>query len=285
MRRVVVERRTAAVLLIIVVILAAVALAASVSFQKRESGASTSTAKSSPPPPSPARAWTTYHGYNNRSGFVPSPAVTRASLTWRSVQMDGKVYAEPLLYGGMLFVATENDTVYALNASNGSILWRQNLGTPVRGSDLPCGNIDPSGITGTPVIDSGSGTIYVVAFLRPVHHVLFALRLTDGLVKFSLPVDPQGSNPTVEQQRAALTLANGMVYVPYGGLQGDCGQYHGWVAGAHADGSPGLSSYMVPSQREGGIWAPLERQRIPPETSSSPLETANRRPSSTTGTA
>lgn len=249
-----VERKTIAVMLITVAILAASAFAASLSVQTQVS--STSTSAESSIAPHSTGVWTTYHGYNNRSGFVHSTAVTRASLAWRSVQLDGKAYAEPLIYGGRLFVATENDTVYALNASKGSILWRQNLGTPVRGSDLPCGDIDPSGITSTPAIDANSGTLYVVAFLKPAHHVLSALRLTDGSVRFSLAVDPPGSNPMVEQQRAALTLANGMVYVPYGGLQGDCGQYHGWVVGAHADGSPSLASYMVPTQREGGIWAP-----------------------------
>jgi hypothetical protein len=60
----------------------------------------------------------------------------------------------------------------------------------------------------------------------------------------------------VQQERPALSLGNGRVYIPYGGLEGDCGQYHGLVVGLNADGSGGMVSYQVPTGREGGIWAP-----------------------------
>ena len=66
--------------------------------------------------------------------------------------------------------------------------------------------------------------------------------------------DPPGSVPTAEQQRGALALANGYVNVPYGGLYGDCADYHGWVEGI-SPGAAGNVSYQVPTQREGGIWA------------------------------
>jgi outer membrane protein assembly factor BamB len=170
--------------------------------------------------------------------------------------LDGAAYAEPLLYSGTLFVATENNSVYALNASTGLLLWRDNFGAPVPGSALPCGDIDPSGITGTPVIDPGAGTLYAVAYLNPTHHVLYAVSTRDGSVRFSETVDPPGAEVPTQQERAALTLANGMVYIPFGGLDGDCGNYHGWVVGVRADGSPGLTTYVVPTNREGGIWTP-----------------------------
>jgi hypothetical protein len=70
-----------------------------------------------------------------------------------------------------------------------------------------------------------------------------------------VPVDPDGALPIVEQQRGALALAGGMVYIPYGGLAGDCGAYHGWIVGVPTQGSGGLVSYQVPTGREGGIWA------------------------------
>jgi outer membrane protein assembly factor BamB len=166
-------------------------------------------------------------------------------------------YAEPLIYKGLVFVATENDSVYALNDTTGAVVWRTHIGTPVQGSSLPCGNISPSGITGTPVIDTGTDTIYVVAFESPATmHYLVALSITDGKVVFSHSADPPGADPRVQQERGALSLGNGMVYVPYGGLDGDCGQYHGWVAGINTDGSGSMVSYQVPTGREGGIWAP-----------------------------
>jgi outer membrane protein assembly factor BamB len=168
--------------------------------------------------------------------------------------LDGQVYAEPLTCGSAVFVTTESDSIYAINSTNGNVLWKTNLGAPVPGSALPCGDIDPSGITGTPVIDVATATIYAVAFLNPGQHVLFGLSIKNGSVLSHLVVDAAGMNPLVEQQRGALLLDNGVVYIPYGGLYGDCGPYHGWVVGAPTSGSASLLSYQVPTGREGGIW-------------------------------
>src|SRR5579875_4082548 len=134
---------------------------------------------------------------------------------------------EPLMLNSTVFVATENDSVYALNVTDGGVLWRTHLGSPMPGSLLPCGDINPSGITGTPVIDTSSSRIYVVAFLQPGVHRLYSLDALTGKVLWNVTADPPGSNPIVEQQRGALALFDGMVYVPYGGLDGDCGDYHG----------------------------------------------------------
>ncbi|HLM91142.1 MAG TPA: PQQ-binding-like beta-propeller repeat protein [Thermoplasmata archaeon] len=200
--------------------------------------------------------WSTYHGDNSRAGVGPSSAITSASPAWAgSVRLDGQVFAEPLVCGNSLFLATENNSVYALNAATGSVLWRTNLGTPVQGSTLPCGDIDPSGITGTPVIDGATGVLYAVAFLSTDTHELFGLNIQTGNVVSHTVVDAVGADPHVEQQRGALALENGIVYIPYGGLAGDCGDYHGWVVGVNTSGSGGLLSYQVPTGREGGIWA------------------------------
>lgn len=201
--------------------------------------------------------WTTYHGGNSRSGYQPMAGIASVHPKWSGpTGLDGQVYAEPLLCGDSVFVATESDSVYAINATTGAVLWRTHLGSPVAGSSLPCGDIDPSGITATPVIDRSSGTIYLVAFLSPHTHELFGLNLHNGSVKSHVLVDPTGSDPTVEQVRGALILANGVVYIPFGGLYGDCGSYHGWVVGVRTDGTGGLLSYEVPTGRAGGIWTP-----------------------------
>jgi len=200
--------------------------------------------------------WTTYHGDNARSGDVPTASVTSARATWTGpVALDGQVYAQPLVCGNAVFVATEDDSVYAINATNGSILWRTHLGTPVPGSTLPCGDISPSGITSTPVIDPATGVLYVVAFEMPApEHVLYGLSVANGSIRSQVVIDPAGVSPTVEQQRGALALANGYVYVPFGGLFGDCGQYHGYVEGAPVGATGPVLSYQVPTQREGAIW-------------------------------
>ena len=171
--------------------------------------------------------------------------------------VDGAVYAEPLVVGGRVIVATENDSVYALDAATGARLWGVHLGTPVPGGSLPCGDIDPSGITSTPAVDPGSGTVYAVTYHSGFRHTLVALDVSTGAVRWERPIDPPGGDYKTEQQRAGLALANGRVYVSYGGLYGDCGRYHGWVVGASASGpTGGLVTYQVPSQNEGAIWAP-----------------------------
>ena len=199
--------------------------------------------------------WTGYHGNSSRSGYLPMAGPTAVDPEWDgSVSLNGDVYAEPLTCGNAIFVATEQDSVYAVNATDGGIIWQTNLGTPMPGSSLPCGDISPSGITGTPVIDVATGTLYAVAFLTPGQHVLFGLNIKNGSVESQVVVDGAGSNPLVEQQRGALLLDNGYVYIPYGGLDGDCGQYHGWVVGAPVGGTGALLDYQVPTGREGGIW-------------------------------
>jgi outer membrane protein assembly factor BamB len=176
---------------------------------------------------------------------------------WTSPQLDGAVYAEPLGFARHVIAATESNSVYALDATTGDVAWRTNLGTPVASSSLPCGNIDPvSGITATPVIDASTGTVYVAAFLDPGRHELFALDSATGEVAWHRPIDPPRMNPLTQQLRSALLLANGRVYAAYGGLFGDCGVYHGWVAGVDADGGGSLIDYRAPTQNAGGIWAP-----------------------------
>jgi outer membrane protein assembly factor BamB len=202
-------------------------------------------------------SWVTYHGDRTRSGVAGGPSIHNVQRTWTSPTLDGDIYAEPLAIGSRVIAATENDSVYALDASTGHVVWRTNLGTPVQSSTLPCGNISPtSGITSTPVADPSTDLIYAAAFLSPGRHELFALRGTTGEVLWHRPIDPPGMDPLTQQLRSALTLANGRVYIAYGGLFGDCGDYHGWVAAVAADGTGPLFDYQLPTANAGGIWAP-----------------------------
>ncbi len=166
------------------------------------------------------------------------------------------VYAEPLVYHGRVYVATENDTVYALDQTTGTVAWRSHLGTPVPGSSLPCGDIDPLGITGTPVIDPTSNTIFVVTESGPpIGHALIGLDASTGVPRVLASGDPWPVIPVTHQQRPALALANGRVYWAYGGLAGDCGNYHGTVLSVRTDGTD-PTEYVVPTPNQGAIWAP-----------------------------
>jgi len=200
--------------------------------------------------------WTVYHQDPTHRGIGPStPNLGAAQVIW-TASLDGEVYGEPLAIGQTVLVVTENDTVYALDAASGGTIWSQHLGDPVPLSELPCGNIDPSGLTATPVIDPSTGVLYVVGRVEPTHHELVALDIASGAVLFRETIDPQGADPRYLQERGALALANGEVYVPFGGNLGDCGPYTGWVIAAAADGSGITNTYSVPTQREAAIWAP-----------------------------
>jgi outer membrane protein assembly factor BamB len=218
-----------------------------------------SSASGAPVSSSPAAgaSWLTYQHDAARSGVADgTTSVGTPRLAWRSPVLDGAVYAQPLVSDGRVIVATENDSLYALSEDRGRVVWRAHLGEAVPRSALPCGNIDPTGITGTPVIDLSSGLVFAVAFVQPGVHELVGVDAETGHVRVMRRIDAPGSDPLVEQQRGALTLANGRIYVPYGGLFGDCGPYHGFVVSVGADGHGPLRSYRVPTGRAGGIWAP-----------------------------
>jgi hypothetical protein len=220
----------------------------------------------------------TYHGSPDRSGNFVVPA-----LTWeraRSVHLDptfhprisGHLYAQPLYWrppgsaSGQLLVATEDNNVYAIDAGSGRETWVRSLGRPVPLSRLECGNIDPLGITGTPVIDEATQAIYVAAMVDDAagpHHRVFALSLKDGSPLPGWPVDvadaltarSQRFNARDQNQRGALAILAGRVYVPFGGHYGDCGDYHGWVVGVGLQNPRDVVSWSTRG-RGGGIWAP-----------------------------
>ncbi|HKS44331.1 MAG TPA: PQQ-binding-like beta-propeller repeat protein [Amycolatopsis sp.] len=200
--------------------------------------------------------WPTYHHDNARTGVaaaVPPPG--RLSQAW-SAKLDGAVYGQPLVIGDKVIAATENDTVYALAATDGRVLWSRHLGSPQPRSGLKCGNIDPLGITSTAAYDPATGLVFVLAELDGGSHLLAGLDLATGAVTLSRPLEPPQGDRLAHQQRAALTVLDGWVYVAYGGLYGDCGDYIGSVVAAPTTGLGGTRGYAVPTTREAGIWAP-----------------------------
>jgi polyvinyl alcohol dehydrogenase (cytochrome) len=200
--------------------------------------------------------WPTYHRDNARSGAGPAlPAATKLVAAWRA-KLDGAVYGQPLVVGGRVLAATENDTVYALDPANGAVVWTRHLATPVPQSDLPCGNIDPLGITGTMAYDAGSGLVFALAESTGGVHTLYGVDVKTGQVRLQRVAEPPKGDKIAHQQRSALTVAEGRVYIAYGGLAGDCAQYIGSVVSVPVAGSGPLQSYAIPTSREGGIWAP-----------------------------
>ena len=200
--------------------------------------------------------WTMYHNDNARSGNLPSAADPQKLTSAWSTNLDGAVYAEPLVVDHHVIVATEGDSLYSLDEQTGQVQWHTNVGQSVARSTLPCGDIDPLGITGTPVYDPATKLIFAVAEVTGPAHILVGVDAQSGQVKVKRNVDVPGMDPHVFQQRPALALNQNIVYIAYGGLAGDCGAYKGTVLGVHTDGKGDMLSFQVPTPREGGIWTP-----------------------------
>ena len=221
----------------------------------RSSGTSTISAPAARRSARPA-AWPGYHGGGTHAGVASMARATSPHVT-RRVALDGAVYASPIAVDGLIVVATENDSLYALDR-HGRIHWHVRLGTPSPGAQRPCGNIDPLGITGTPVYSARTHSVYVVAETGSggVRHTLVSVGLRHGHVRWRRSVDLPGRDATVMQQRGALAVTGGRVWVTFGGLAGDCGDYVGRLIGVPQTGRGASVHYDVPTARGAGMWQP-----------------------------
>lgn len=220
-----------------------------------------------------------HHAGPTRAGVYVEPSLgPKAAKRMRrdprfNAPTTGSSYAQPLFLDGggtrgLVFVATEQNWVYAFDASTGVLFWKNRVGTPVPLRSLPCGNIDPLGITGTPVIDLASRAILFDAMTTPdggttKRHLVFGLSIDDGGVRPGYPVDVAARladvgitfDPAIQNQRGALTILDGILYVPYGGHNGDCADYRGWVVGVPLAQPSPLQAWST-TARGGGAWAP-----------------------------
>jgi len=227
---------------------------------------------------------TEYHNHDSRDGLYVDPSFTRSGaaaltrdLTF-SGSITGNVYAQPLFIEGgpggkaMVIAVTEANNVYALDATNGAILWQMNVGPPVPSGTLDCGNITPSGITGTPIVDLPSRALFFSAMMmvtNPVatntlipEHFIFSLDVDTGSVNPGWPinVDTNVMNgttafpPLTQGQRGALAIVGANLYVPFGGLAGDCLPYYGWVVGMPLNNPTNLMAWATSAQG-GALWS------------------------------
>jgi PQQ enzyme repeat len=223
-----------------------------------------SATKSAVPAATANANWLTYHNDNSRAGYDPNePSFSQLRPAWTQSSLIGDIYASPLVYGGTVYVATEDNYIYALDANNkGTVLWSVQLSTPMPSTSLPCGNISPHvGITGTPVIDTSTNRIFAVGNVMGGHYVLWGVNLTTHNIDVNVVVDPGSVDLTyAEGQRGALALSQGVVYIPFGGRAGDCNSpmglpYHGVVLGASASTGARLYNFTT-NGGQSGIWAP-----------------------------
>ena len=250
------------------------------------------------PPPAPLAGMFRYKfdlagtGANLNEGKL-NPATVNAAKFGRVMrkQLDGVVFTQPLYVANLdvagkgthnvLFLGTEHDIVYALDADNLAVLWTRNFTDPAHGITYVDNTnngqgrtgIGPSvGITGTPVIDPNTRTLYVSAMTMEngtAKHHLHALDITSGAEKFGGPTEitatvPGSGNGSVngqitfhaitQNQRSALQLVNGVIYVAFAAYS-DVQPYHGWIFAYDAGTMQQLAALnLSPSTEGGSVW-------------------------------
>ena len=214
-----------------------------------------------------------HRNHSTRDGVYFAPRLTHDKIAGIhkdaafSAHFEGSIYAQPLYFEGALFVVTEENEVASIDALTGKSRWSKKLPASAKRESLKCGNIDPLGITGTPVIDAKAKAIYFDAMTAskdgPPSHLIYSLSIEDGSVKSGWPVDVSAELQKLgitmhaedHNQRGALLISEGNVYVPYGGHYGDCGDYHGRVVGISLT-DPSKVFVFSASGQGAGIWAP-----------------------------
>jgi hypothetical protein len=251
-----------------------------------------------PPPPPPVPAVLTERYDSARSGQILTETVltpTNVNSTMfgkiASYPVDGSIYTQPLYVPNLaisgqgspnvVFVATEHDSVYAFDADakQTAPLWHVSFIAPANGvTTIPQGDVGSTifpeiGVTGTPVIDLSTKTMYLVASTKEnggYVHRLHALDITSGAEKFGGPIAIQATvpgtgigtdgngqvafQPKIELQRPSLLLLNGVVYIGWGS-HGDNGPYHGWITAYDAATLKQVAVWnATPNGNEGAIW-------------------------------
>ncbi len=233
--------------------------------------------------PAPTNSVVERNNHPSRDGHFIQPALTRtaaATMTFDSgfqANFTGAMFASPLYLEngpggkGVFFAVTTGNDVFALDEITGAVVWTHNIGPSPTASGAGCGNISPIGILSTPVIDPAARTIYVAGAIGTgaaiERHEVHALSVDDGTERAGWPVDvskvtapaPDGGAglpfmPSPQNQRSALSLVKGIVYVAYGGHVGDCGPYHGWVVAINTKTPTEIGAWATGGQGE-GIWA------------------------------
>jgi plastocyanin len=200
--------------------------------------------------------------------FTPGNAANLTGDLNFNGTISGNVHAQPLYIEGgpngpMVIVVTASNNVYALHADTGTAIWSRTDIGPAVTSGLPCGNINPVGIIGTPVVDLASRSLFFDALINgnPIKHFVYSLNVDTGATNLGWPVDLSATvnyNGTpftslVQEERGGLALVSGIVYVPFSGYFGDCGMYHGWVVGIQINNPSNVMAWATDAVG-GGIW-------------------------------
>jgi hypothetical protein len=212
-------------------------------------------------------------GWNpSEPGLSPSAVGAADFGLLYNVAVDGQVYAQPIVYNGVLVIATENNNVYGFDAVTGGVVWpKRSLGPAWPAAAIGCGDLTPNiGVTSTPVVDPATGTLYLTCKVNDgpdtdhPHWYMHALDVATGVERPGWPVVIQGSagndpaaafNPFTAMQRPGLLLLDGVVYAGFAS-HCDVVPYRGWVVGVSTTTAQisALWTTLVGSDNGAGIW-------------------------------
>lgn len=181
----------------------------------------------------------------------------------------GELTSSPLFLAGAtpgtgrFYVATSENDVYALDEVTGGTVWQRNIGGHLVNAPTCLATPVHHGIISTGVIDETAHVLYVAAAMADKHHEIHALDLNNkGAEVAGWPVDVSklksgnlAFNSPDQNQRGALSLVNGVLYVPFGGYCGDGGNYHGWVVAVSTKNPTQIGGWAT-QDKQAGIWAP-----------------------------
>ncbi|WP_431879610.1 choice-of-anchor D domain-containing protein [Amycolatopsis sacchari] len=207
---------------------------------------------------------------DDEPGLVPSQVSASDFGQLFSANVDGQVYAQPVVVNGVVVAATENNKVYGLDAATGTQRWKVDLGPAWPVSTVNCGDLVPTiGVTATPVYDPSTGAVYLTSKVNDgpdpqhPHWYLHALDAKTGAERPGFPTVIKGAptnnpgvpfNPMTAMQRPGLLLLDGVVYAGF--ASHDYTPYVGYIVGVNA--STGVQTTMWATEAgvsdEGGIW-------------------------------
>ena len=182
-------------------------------------------------------------------GLTPSVVQSSSFGQLFSTTVSGSVYAQPLVVNGTVIVTTEKAMAYGINASTGAVEWSRSFGSPFEAATIGCSDLTPDlGSTSTPVVDPATGIVYLTTRLEigsgglaNAHWYLQAISAATGQEVTGYPVEITGTpyntpgipfNDATEEQRPALLLLNGTVYVAFAS-DCDADPYRGIVVGVN----------------------------------------------------
>ncbi|MEV4517831.1 choice-of-anchor D domain-containing protein [Dactylosporangium sp. NPDC049525] len=201
-------------------------------------------------------------------GLAPSAVSASDFGQLFSTTVNGQVYAQPIVAGGTLITATENNWVYGLNPATGAVAWSRSVGPAWPASAIGCGDLVPNiGITSTPVYDPATGAVFFMAKVNDgpdadhPHFYLHSINPATGVERAGWPVTIQGSptndpgntfNAKTAAQRPGLLLLDGVVYAGFAS-HCDYGPYVGYIAGVRTTTPQMTTLWSTEAGRSNGM--------------------------------